>query len=496
MLLSSVIYFLIIEIVLSQNPIGLRASASLRGLLLGAAIRVQNLRENVDAGQYNATVLKNYQVVVPEGELKPKHIWINENVYNFTDSDWLIDWTEKNQMQLRGHNLVWATDSCIPKWIIDQEASITPDKAKSLLSDYIHTVVGRYRGRIPWWDVVNEAIEDSYNNTHPFNLRDCLWLRKLGPDFIKYAFMFAHEADSNLKLYYNDYNLEMTGKKANRTIELVNWLRSEGAAIHGIGLQWHIGVSKTIIPNDTHYQSAQHFIDNKLDIMVTELDVAIPTKGFDPIDPADLQKQGQVYLSMLEYVLYFSPYCRAFLTWGFTDRYSWIPYSSNFTRGDGLPLNRTYQPKPAYWQMQDKLARLIDNGIYRISPKSQSNQCLATFTNGTSNGVQLNQGTCNQSNEQWNVTWLDDGTYRLSTLDVSNRALEALNATARIGGLQMNNWTGDVNQEWVISSTETKLYYIGPRQAWWRVVTVYENSTVDILDRNHSVSQSWILTKI
>lgn len=230
--------------------------------------------------------------------------------------------------------------------------------------------------------------------------------------------------------------------------------------------------------------------------MVTELDVAIPTKGRDPLDPADLQKQGLVYLSMLEYVLHFSPYCRAFLTWGFTDRYSWIPYSSNFTRGDGLPFNWTYQPKSAYWQMQDKLARILDNGVYRISPQSQPNQCLATFRNETMSSVELSQGLCNQSNEQWNLTWLGDGTYRLSSLSMMDQALEAFNTSARIGGIHISHWTGYVNQEWALSSTETNRYYIGPRQAWWRVMTIYQNSTIVILDSNHTVSQSWILTKI
>ena len=155
------------------------------------------------------------------------------------------------------------------------------------MSDYIHTVVGRYRGKIPWWDVVNEAIDDN-NNTNPFNLRESFWLRKLGPDFMKYAFIFAHEADPNVQLYYNEYHIESVGLKANRTINLVNWLRSEGATVHGIGLQWHINVSMNITPGDGHYQSAQQFIDNKLDIMVTELDVAMQTNGGNPANAQDL----------------------------------------------------------------------------------------------------------------------------------------------------------------------------------------------------------------
>ncbi|CAF1673162.1 unnamed protein product, partial [Didymodactylos carnosus] len=139
-------------------------------------------------------------------------------------------------MQIRGHTLVWATDNTIPHWLLQQESSITPDKAKSLMSDYIHAVVGRYRGKIPSWDVVNEAVDDAQNNGHPFNMRNCFWFRKLGQDFVKYAFMFAHQADPQARLYYNDYNTEDMGSKSNSAFELVKWVRSEGVAIHGVGM--------------------------------------------------------------------------------------------------------------------------------------------------------------------------------------------------------------------------------------------------------------------
>jgi endo-1,4-beta-xylanase len=179
-------------------------------------------------------------------------------------------------MNIRGHNLVWAYDEWIPESLLKEEANITSEKAKQLLSDYIHTVVGLYRGKTLCWDVVNEAI-DNKNNTNPLNLIHSLWLRKLGPDFIKYPFIFARGADPDVQLYYNEYFIETVGLKATRTIDLVNWLRSQGAIVHGIGLQWHINVSIMITPGDAHYQSAQQFIDNKLDIMVTELDVSAET---------------------------------------------------------------------------------------------------------------------------------------------------------------------------------------------------------------------------
>jgi endo-1,4-beta-xylanase len=496
-------YFFLISIVnvSAQNPIGLRASSYLRGILFGTAIRVADLRQNVDYGEYNEKIRENYQLVVSESELKPQHIWQSENLYNFVDGDFLLGgtpnstgWVQQNLMQIRGHNLVWAKDKWTPNWLLKEESTITSDKAKQLLSDYIHTVVGRYRGKILWWDVINEAIDDQ-NNTNPLNLRDCFWFRKLGPDYIKYAFMFAHEADPNVQLYYNEYNIETIGLKATQTINLVNWLRSQGVIIHGIGLQWHIGVSTTITPGDDHYQSAQQFIDNKLDIMVTELDVSIPTNGGYPINSQDLQTQGLVYRSMLDYVLHFSPNCKAMLTWGFTDRYSWVPSAYKYTRGASLPLDWMYLPKSAYWEMQEVMARVVVDGIYRLSPQSQPDKCLGTSQNTTSSDVQLYSGDCNGTNEKWNITWLRDGTYRFSSQSGTNRVLGAYNTTASTGGVQTYNWSGDVDLEWAFSAQGNNAYRIVPRTAWWRVMSIYGTSSIGIIDLSDEGLQNWILTK-
>jgi endo-1,4-beta-xylanase len=483
--------------VLAQDPIGLRVSASLRGILLGTAADVVLLRQNIDDGKYISNIKKNYQLIVPESELKPQQIWKGDNVYDFTDGDWLLGatpnstgWIQQNGMQLRGHNLLWARDQYIPTWLIKQESSITPDKAKSLLSDYIHTVVSRYRDKIEWWDVVNEAIDDQ-NNTNPLNLRDCFWLRKLGPDFMKYAFMFAHEADPDVQLYYNEYGIERIGLKANRTVALVNWLRSQGATVNGIGLQYHIWVANQVTPGDEYYQSAQQFIDNNLDIMVTELDITMPMKDGKPIYPGDIKQQGVVYRQHLQFVLHFFPRCRAMLTWGFTDRYSWIPAAHNYTAGDALPLDPSYQPKPAYWQLQEELARVITDGVYCLSPQSQPDKYLGA---SDSANVQLYSGGCNNANEKWNITWLGDGTYRLSPLSSVNRALYIYNATATVGEVQMSDWSYNADEEWVFTSQGNNIYRVGPRNAWSRVMTVYEMTHIDVVDYSSSSAQNWILT--
>ena len=403
----------------AQNPLGLRAASTLRGLLFGTAVQIRNLENYVDNGQYNEQIKNNYDLVVPEGELKPRTIWQGENQYNFTYGDFLLGapnttgWVQQNLMQIRGHNLVWAPDVWTPDWLIKEEANITSDKAKQLLSDYIHTVVGRYRGKILCWDVINEAIDDS-NNTNPLNLRNGFWFRKLGPDFIRYAFQFAHETDPNVKLYYNEYYIETLGLKATRPLISSIGYDHKVFTVDGVGLQWHIGVSTNITPGDQHYQSAQQFIDNRLDIMVTELDVAVPTQGGYPINPQDLQTQGVVYRSMLEYCLHFAPNCKAMLTWGFTDRYSWIPGTHQDKQGAALPLDWMYLPKPAYWQMLELMTRIVEDGVYRLSPQAQPNKCLG-ISQTNSSDVELYSDDCNNAYEIWNITWQGDGTYRFSS---------------------------------------------------------------------------------
>jgi hypothetical protein len=251
-----------------------------------------------------------------------------------------------------------------------------------------------------------------------------------------------------------------------------------------------------VTPGDSHYRSAQQFIDNRFDIMVTELDVAVPTSGGYPVNPQDLQKQGDIYRSILNYVLHFSPNCKAMLTWGFTDRYSWIPSTSNYTRGDSLPLDWMYLPKPAYWQMQEVMTRVVIDGVYRLSPQSEPNKCLGISQNTTSSEVQLYTGDCNNAYQKWNITWLGDGTYRFSSQSDNNRVFGAYNTTASVGEVQTYTWSGDVNQEWAFAAQGNSTYRIVPRTAWWRVMTVYCTSgLIGIIDLS-GTAQNWILTKV
>ena len=146
--------------------------------------------------------------------------------------------------------------------------------------------------------------------------------------------------------------------------------------------------------------------------------------------------------------------------------------------------------------MLELMTRVIEDGVYRLSPQSQSNKCLG-ISQTNSSDVELYSDGCNNAYERWNITWQGDGTYRFSSESDNNHVVGAYNTTASVGGVQMYEWSGDVNQEWAFSAQGNNTYRIVPRTAWWRVLTTYGTSdSVGIVDPSGNSSQNWILTKV
>jgi endo-1,4-beta-xylanase len=482
------------------DPIGWHAAGSIRGLKMGTASTIYHLRDNADNGAFVSTLKKNFQMITPENDFKPQKLWLGENRYDWTDTDWLLGsnpqtngWAQNNGIEVRGHVLLWAVDQWAPDWLLKQEHSISKDKAREMLQNYISTVVGRYRGKIGSWDVVNEAVDDTQNNGRPYNLRNSFWFRKLGVDFLKYAFIYAHQADPKAELYYNDYSIEGLNAKSDSVFQMLTWLKSQNVPVHGFGMQWHIPVSLSITPNDQHYQNAARFIERGFNIMVTELDVAIPMNGQARADTASLQKQAEVYRSMARYALHFAPKCRAFITWGFTDRYSWIPPFSNNRDGSALPFDSNYQPKLAFHAVQEQLARVLTDGTYRLLSEASNQRSLSTTDRGNLGSIQL-EGTQNGApNQRWAFTWLSDGTYRLSPESSRSRALDAFQESTAAGGVQAYGWWGAKNQRWVVSPMGGNRYRLAPSTVWWRALSTDSNGQTSIRDYTSNGSQHWLI---
>ena len=370
-LLSTMLAFAAVRPSASDLAPGLRELANRRHLVLGTEVPLRNLQNDADEGHFAATVDANFNMIELENELKPPAVWKGPREYDFSAGDFVVGapgqkgWAQRHKVKVRGHVLIYAKDEgyTLPQWLKGPQGDVPKEQASALLHDYIRAVVGRYKGKIAMWDVVNEAIDDRPNNGNPFNLRSTYWFRKLGPEFLVLAFKWAHEADPKAQLYYNEYSVENGSEKGRSMLALGKWLKEQGAPITGLGLQYHIDYRTKIAPGDGYYGFIEEVRKLGLAYQITELDVAVPVKptapndperGPAPQDPADLERQAEVYASVFRMALA-SKNCHGVQTWGFTDKYSWIPGFSRGRNGAALLFDAEYRPKPAYSAVESVL---------------------------------------------------------------------------------------------------------------------------------------------
>ena len=316
---------------------------------------------------YSETELANikaqYNIITPENSMKPQPTHPSEDRFEFRTPDALVQWCQDNNIKVWGHTLAWHAQT--PNWFFQAPTnaeSLTRELAMERLSNHIHTVVGHYKGRVYGWDVVNEAINDR-GGGQTENLRSSAWVRAIGPDYLTLAFKWAHQADPNALLFYNDYNIDQdtnydratpqySGKHTSSMLLLKRLIR-EGAPINGVGIQghWHLynnisDVEKAI----SDYESLG------LKIGISELDVtasgensgAFPTRGGnEPIGPEAFQKQAEVYAKLFDVFNRHAKSISRVTFWGISDRRSW--------RSGQKPLvfDAQLQPKPAFQAIID-----------------------------------------------------------------------------------------------------------------------------------------------
>jgi len=213
---------------------------------------------NVIKEQFNAIVAEN---CMKSGPIQPK-----EGEFNFTLADQFVDFGVQNNKFITGHCLVWHSQA--PRWFFTDSLgnNVSPEVLTQRMKTHIYTVVGRYKGKIKGWDVVNEAIEDdgSYRKSKFYQI--------LGEDFIKLAFQFAHEADPDAELYYNDYSMAVPGKRAG-VVAMVKKLQEQGVKIDGIGMQTHVGLDYPEL--DEFEASMEAYGALGLKVMFTEMDISV-----------------------------------------------------------------------------------------------------------------------------------------------------------------------------------------------------------------------------
>ena len=330
-----------------------------KSFLIGMAGDIPGGYSDIELG----LVKDNFTIVTPENCMKPAPVHPEENTWRFERPDALVKWCEENHIAVHGHTLVWHGQT--NNWFF-----AGGDKAKvtERLKNHITTLVGHFKGKIRSWDVVNEAINDRGNDqtAQTENLRNSQWLQNMGPEFLPLAFKFAHEADPDCKLFYNDYNIE-TGAKHGSSMVLLKRLIKDGAPIYGVGIQGHWNTAT--VPFEAIDKAISDYESLGLKVSISELDLTIrgasggqlgqpgrargaatrpAARPATPASPQDLKTQADAYARLFGIFLKHKDHIERVTFWGLSDRRTW--------RAGQNPLifDASNQRKPAYVAIVDE----------------------------------------------------------------------------------------------------------------------------------------------
>ncbi|WP_256011393.1 endo-1,4-beta-xylanase [Desertivirga xinjiangensis] len=306
---------------------------------IGAAVNNGLIRSRAP---YRDVVIKEFNSLTAENAMKFSQLHPAENTYTWTEADFLVEFARQNNKRVHGHTLIWYKNP--PSWVMNYQGDAAAwDR---LLKNHIQTVISHFKGKVVSWDVVNEAIAE--NGT----LRDCIWLQKLGPEYISKSFIYAHEADPDALLFYNDYGHEYGPTKRNGILKLVNDLKAQGVPIHGIGLQMH-----------TRYNMADKNIADAINtaaatglkVHIAEVEISMnPDNIQDLTYSAGLAAQQKAKYEFLVRTFNAIPKNQQFgiTTWNVGDSDSWI--RGEYNRPDWpLPFDDNYNRKAAYQGILD-----------------------------------------------------------------------------------------------------------------------------------------------
>ena len=323
----------------------LRQVADQAHLLIGTAVRPSLFSE----AAYSETLTREFNMIEPEDAMKWWTVRRNAGTFDFREGDEVVRFAQAHKMKVRGHCLVWDHDN--PDWLA--HGHFTSVQLSSILQQHITTVMKHYAGQVFAWDVVNEALDENGRpKDSPWYNQPGIGLAGKGTAYIEKVFRWAREADPQALLFYNDNGGEGLGLKSDAIYVMVKDFKRRGVPIDGVGLQMHIpqldADTAAITTNIARLTALG------IQVQITELDVSllVDTNGLPHDD--DLRRQAAIYRGIVRACLQ-NPGCTAIQTWGFTDKYSWIGSHTHGTRGDALPFDRFYKPKPAYDAMVEEL---------------------------------------------------------------------------------------------------------------------------------------------
>jgi len=305
---------------------------------------------------HNAIVAGEFSMITPANAMKMNLIQPAQGTFDFTDADALLAWAQSNGLEFRGHPLVWHTQ--VPDWL--SSGTFDRDQMIAIMYAHIDGLMGHYAGKLPYWDVVNEAIDVANGAT----FRSTIWHDRIGDDFMDLAFTHARAADPAAKLFYNDYNIEQKGNPhADRVFEVLKDMKTRGIPIDGVGLQAHYyvepnGDTSVGVPDmQAIRDNMARYADIGLTVQITECDFRIGK----PLDDAKTQLQSKFYADLLQACID-APNCSHFTVWGLSDLDSWVP--STFPEYDYAHLFDSHlMPKPAYNAMSQVFAKYNTDGM-------------------------------------------------------------------------------------------------------------------------------------
>jgi endo-1,4-beta-xylanase len=310
---------------------------------IGVAVGPRNVE-----GEDAEFIKKHFNSLTAENVMKPGPIHPEENRYNWENADKIVDFAQANGLKMRGHTLCWHAQT--GAWMFRDSLGnqVTKEVALARLKDHITTVVSRYKGKVWAWDVLNEAIVDDSDPAKIY--RETQWYRICGEEYIAKIFEWAHEADPDALLVYNDYNTENPVKR-DKIYTMLKKLLDEGVPVQAVGLQGHWNI------NDPTEENLRATIDKfsslGLKIQITELDVSIYTDRADTVGigftPEREQKQIDLYKMAFKVFREEKKVINSVTFWNLSDRASWRDRWG--MKVYPLLFDENMKPKKVFWEV-------------------------------------------------------------------------------------------------------------------------------------------------
>lgn len=311
---------------------------------IGAAVNARTVLTQKDL------LVKHVNSLTAENEMKPEHLQPEEGNFTFDVADKIVQFARENKMKVRGHTLVWHNQ--MPDWFFTTQSGnrISKEQLLDRMKTHIHTVVKHYKDDVYCWDVVNEAVEDKGTDL----LRKSPWLEIIGEDFIEKAFEYAHEADPDALLFYNDYN-ESHPEKRDKIYTLVKSLIDKGIPIHGIGLQGHWNLVDPHL--DDIRRAIEKYASLGLKLHLTELDVSMfefEDHRTDLKEPTEvmLEKQAIRYERIFSLLREYKDVITSVTFWGISDDYTWLDdFPVKGRKNWPFLFDENHKPKQSFWNV-------------------------------------------------------------------------------------------------------------------------------------------------